>query len=202
MNIKIIKFLTIFLFLNVCANAQEKKQTNPISISKTPVTYYDGKNQLTIYMLEGYLAEIGINSEKNSKVKSLDSSASPVRNIGFAQIFKVSDPNLVSGGKVATKSQSAGNFSAVYSRSGDESSFILPVGIIVSYKITTSDSQISELETKYSLKKGKKLPLANLKFYSYEAEAGKACIDLATTIRQESIVESTSVDFIEERSVR
>ncbi len=90
----------------------------------------------------------------------------------------------------------------MYSRSGDESSFILPVGIIVSYKITTSDSQISELETKYSLKKGKKLPLANLKFYSYEAEAGKACIDLATTIRQESIVESTSVDFIEERSVR
>jgi hypothetical protein len=202
MNIKVIKFLTIFLFASVCTNAQEKKQINTGAISKTPVTYYDGKKQLTIYMLDGYLAEIGINSEKNSKVKSLDSSASPVRNIGFAQIFRVSDPNLVSGGKVAAKSQSAGNFSAVYSRSGDESSFILPVGIIVSYKITASDSQISELETKYSLKKGKKLPLANLKFYSYEAEAGKACIDLATTIRQESIVESTSVDFIEERSVR
>ncbi len=88
MNIKIIKFLTIFLFLNVCANAQEKKQTNPISISKIPVTYYDGKNQLTIYMLEGYLAEIGINSEKNSKVKSLDSSASPVRNMVLRKSLK------------------------------------------------------------------------------------------------------------------
>ena len=202
MKIKLIKFIAIFLFTSVCTIAQEKKQSNPVTISKTPVTYYDGKQQLTIYRLEGYLAEIGVSSEKNAKVKSLESSAMSVRNIGYAQIFKVSDPNLVSGGKVSTKSQNIGNFSAVYSRSGDESSFILPVGFIVSYKSTTSDSQISELEVKYSLKKGKKLPLANVKFYSYEAKAGQTSMDLAANVRLESIVESTAVDFIEERSVR
>ena len=114
MNTRILKFLTLFLFVSVCTNAQEKKQTSPVVISKTPVTYYDGKNQLTIYMLEGYLAEIGISSEKNSKVKSLDSAASPVRNIGFAQIFRISDPNLVSGGKLSTKSQNAGFFCRLF----------------------------------------------------------------------------------------
>lgn len=202
MRITWIKLIAVFLFVSVCTNAQEKKPTNSPNITKKQVTYYDGKNELSIYLLEGYVAELGVNSEKQSRVKSIDSSASSVRNIGYAQIFRVNDSTQFTSGKGLTKSQATGKYSSVYSRTGDESSFILPVGIIVSYKQSTTDLQISELEKKYSLQKGKKLPLANLKFYSYEIESGQSSFDIATNVRLESIVDSTSIDFVEERSVR
>jgi hypothetical protein len=202
MRITLIKLIAIFLFTSVCTNAQEKKPTNSPNITKKQVTYYDGKNELTIYLLEGYVAELGVESEKKSKVKSIDSSASSVRNIGYAQIFRVNDSAQYTSGKGLTKSLASGKYSAVYSRTGDEGSFVLPVGLIVSYKANTTELQISDLEKKYSLQKGKKLPLANLKFYSYEMESGQSALDIAANVRLESVVDSTSIDFVEERSVR
>ncbi len=202
MNIQIAKFLTLLLFTSVCANAQEKRQSTPSNIGKTSLIYYDGKNQLTIFRLEGLVAELNGGSGKNSSLKKLDSSAIAVNGMGNVQIFRVKDQNLIHGGKVSSKAKQTGNFSAVYSRSGDENQWILPVGLIVSYKLSTNDTQISELESKYSLKKGSKLPISNLKYYSYETEPGQDSLDLAALIRLESIVDSTSVDFIEEKTTR
>ena len=66
--------------------------------------------------------------------------------------------------------------------------------------VGAGDSMVAGIT--YSLQKGKKLPLANLKFYSYEIESGQSSFDIATNVRLESIVDSTSIDFVEERSVR
>jgi hypothetical protein len=199
MKIKFIKIAFIFLFVTVCTNAQDKKPVASTSSIPKLVSLYDGKIALSIYLMEGYIAELGISSEKNSKLKSLDSSASSVGNLGFAQVFKVSDQSLLNGGKISAKTSKSGKFSAVYSRSGDESSFIIPVGFIVKYKSSVTESEINAIELKYSLSKGKKLPIESQKMYSYETEAGQTCLDFANSFRSESIVESTSVDFIEER---
>ena len=201
MNNQLLKLIVVFLFVTVCANAQEKKIPAAKSSKAKLVTVYDGKVPLNIFLMDGYLAEIGIASEKNSKVKSLDSSAKAVHNLGFAQVFRVADPNLINGGKISAKASNAGKFSAVYSRTGDESSFIIPTGFIVTYKTGVNEKQIAETEIKYALKKGNKL-IENMNLYSYEVEAGQPCLELASTIRSESIVETTSVDFIEERATR
>jgi hypothetical protein len=199
MKIKFIKIAFVFLFVTVCTNAQDKKPLASTSSTVKLVSLYDGKTAMNIFLMEGYIAELGISSEKNSRIKSVDTSATPVRNLGFAQVFKVNDQSLLNGGKVSAKASKSGKFSAVYSRSGDDSNLVIPIGFIVTYKSSIADSEIAAIELKYSVSKGKKLPIENLKMYSYEAESGQTCLDLANSLRSESIVESTSVDFIEER---
>lgn len=197
----LVKISIIFFLVSLCTFSEDKKQVGGNSISKKEISYMDGKEVKKLFLLEGYIAEHGAKSESSAKLKSVDTGAKAITNLGFVQVFKVSDASLLDNGKVSTKLNSKEKYSAVYSFSGTENDMVIPVGVIVQFKKNVSASDISSFEKKYSLV-GVELGSINGKLVSYQTEKGGASLDLQNQIKNESIIEGTSIDFIQERAMK
>lgn len=195
------KISILFFLVSLCAVANDKKPVSGNSIPKKELSYMDGKETRKLFLLEGYIAEHGAKSETSAKLKSVDSGAKAISNLGFVQVFKVSDSSLLDNGKVSAKLNSKDKYSAVYSFSGTESELVIPVGVIVLFKKNISASDISAFEKKYSLV-GVELGSINGKLISYQTEKGQASLDLQNQIKFEQIIESNSIDFIQERGAK
>ncbi len=199
MKNQFLKLILVFLFTTVCINAQDKKQITGNNISKKEISFIEGKETRKLFLLEGYIAEHGAKSESSAKLKSIDRAAKAITNLGFVQVFKISDQSLLNNGKVSTKLNSSENYSAVYSFSGTEDDIVIPVGVVVQFKKNVTENEIISFEKKYSISRVE-LGSINGKLVSYQTEKGQASIDLQNQIKNESIIEGTSLDFIMERS--
>jgi hypothetical protein len=196
---KVFKLSILFFMVNLCTIAEDKKNPQISTATKgQEIQFMDGKESRKLFLLENYIAEHGAKSESSAKLKSVDKKATAITNLGFVQIFKLSDPSLLENGKVSSKLNSKERYSAVYSFSGIDSDIVIPVGVIVQFKKNISASEISSFEKKYSLT-GVELGSLDGKLVSYQTEKGQASLDLQNQIKNEPILEFSSIDFIQER---
>lgn len=185
-------FLLSMILLLSCASgvgAQEKKGGEASAPKGTKVTWSDGQNQVSAYILSDYVVELGSGP---STIKSLDRGAETKLQKGNVKLHKISDSGLKQGlskGELPTGKNAGGIFIPALSTTGDEAGLVVPVGgVIVELPKSTDEAGAKAWASKNGLRLVKKVVGS---FFLVESAPGLASIDLANSLKDKGAVSAT-----------
>ena len=193
-----IVFLIIVLIFIQSIDSQEKIKSTP---KGKEYTYFDGNQQIKVYLQEDLLAELHLN---RSYIKSYDSNAVPIKKSGNVKIYRVQDnkiKNQVMQGRFTKNIASDIPVSEVF-LSENGALMALPGNLILLFKEEVKEQEILNFLEKRGLTLIQKQMLAGKTFYVVKYKPGIECLELANQLKNEPIVEFSQPDWWKEYSLR
>lgn len=159
--------------------------------------YYDGDRRVEIQEEKGMLAEPGLRSGgtvDTSLVKRSDSSASLVKAQGSMRVWKTDSDSTKKSVSRSIGSKAASRLLPVYRSS--TGSILIPTGnMIVYFSMGILDSQVKSWAASKGLRAIQKMPFSTKNAWEIETPPGTQSIEIANSVRGESIVEAAIPNF-------
>lgn len=158
--------------------------------------YYDGDQKIVIQEEKGMLAEPGlqIGTFDSSIVKRADSNASIVKNQGPMRVWKTDSDSTKKSVSRSIGSKAASRLLPVYR--SPTGSILIPTGnMIVYFSMGILDSQVKSWAASKGLRAIQKMPFSTKNAWEIETPPGTQSIEIANSVRGESIVEVAIPNF-------
>lgn len=158
--------------------------------------YYDGDQKIVIQEEKGMLAEPGlqIGTFDSSIVKRADSNASIVKNQGSMRVWKTDSDSTKKSVSRSIGSKVASRLLPVYR--SPTGSILIPTGnMIVYFSMGILDSQVKSWAASKGLRAIQKMPFSTKNAWEIETPPGTQSIEIANSVRGESIVEAAIPNF-------
>jgi hypothetical protein len=195
---KLLTHSIVILVLTIaCTSLRSQDKSIPkIDTSSGYVIWYDGQEKRTAHILSGLVAEF---TSSNSLIKSFDKSATTIVSGSNLKIHRITDSSIKSSlgkGVLPIGMERTGQFSHVFSESGQEVGMMVPANLILVFDKTYTESLVKNFLNDFSLKQLGTLKLVSGNHYIIESTPGLSTLELANYLRLQPGVISASPDWM------